>query len=664
MFKKAFFPLLAAISLMVLGCNDEKAPPASPNNNNGPSSTSNSAAPVASDYKLTVYQNTATPIGLQASDADANVLSYRISVAPSHGTLSQDANGGWIFTPEAGYHGSDNFTYIANDGTYDSKEATVTLSIDRQGALAISAASFTNFGFVVKDATSSIDTITILNQGDVPVTGLSASSSDSHFHFVGDVYPGTGGNCADRLDPAATCTVKVVMIPNDAISYATDIKFSFLDGKNPDAQMFKEHLVGAGTIPGLLDATFGYSSGKTVGVRRDVDIYERISIVKVQTDSKIYLAGSVASGLTRLLSNGKLDTGYGSNGIAETPTLVKSGDALSMLVNSDNSVLRMGVYVDSGTDKFYLVKNLANGQLDTAFGIGGKVDLSQVAPSSGSKNSALNMGHRDMWIKDGKISLLLKDSTTSSAVMVRLDAVSGSMDSSFGTAGYKSLSDLGTACKALDSYDQNGKLVVMGRESNADGNDTVIVRYNADMTLDSTFGTAGKTTILKAASGEYPSAIRYRSGRFVVVIPKAIIHLLPNGKLDNDAATGFGDSHSGTKVLAALDPNMTTVEIQSDGKILYGGTKVLASGTSSSGQPITTNSSFSLTRLNADGSRDNAFGTSGFAETRFDNGTSLQLAYVRSLAIQGGKIIAAGMATQMRVGSSNNYQAAIVRYLP
>ena len=63
------------------------------------------------------------------SDPDDDPLSpVRVS-GPSHGTLTLNANGSFIYTPAADYHGTDSFTYRANDGTLDSNEATVMITI-------------------------------------------------------------------------------------------------------------------------------------------------------------------------------------------------------------------------------------------------------------------------------------------------------------------------------------------------------------------------------------------------------------------------------------------------------------------------------------------------------------------------------------------------------
>ena len=87
-------------------------------------STQSNVAPKAIDKTITLNENKNKQILLDARDADGNSLTYKIVKAPSHGTFADG-----VYTPSAGYVGSDSFTYVANDGTVDSKQATVTITI-------------------------------------------------------------------------------------------------------------------------------------------------------------------------------------------------------------------------------------------------------------------------------------------------------------------------------------------------------------------------------------------------------------------------------------------------------------------------------------------------------------------------------------------------------
>jgi VCBS repeat-containing protein len=63
------------------------------------------------------------------NDPDGDSLHAVVGSAPSHGTLTLDADGSFVYAPGADYHGADSFTYVASDGTLESDQATVTITI-------------------------------------------------------------------------------------------------------------------------------------------------------------------------------------------------------------------------------------------------------------------------------------------------------------------------------------------------------------------------------------------------------------------------------------------------------------------------------------------------------------------------------------------------------
>ncbi|MEM9351491.1 MAG: cadherin-like domain-containing protein [Planctomycetota bacterium] len=63
------------------------------------------------------------------SDADADAITAVLDTAPANGTLALRADGGFTYTPDAGFVGSDQFTYRAHDGALSSAPATVTIEV-------------------------------------------------------------------------------------------------------------------------------------------------------------------------------------------------------------------------------------------------------------------------------------------------------------------------------------------------------------------------------------------------------------------------------------------------------------------------------------------------------------------------------------------------------
>lgn len=91
-------------------------------------------APTAHGESYTTSKNVPLAIagaGLLANDLDieGDALAAVLASGPSHGVLTLDANGGFTYTPDAGYVGSDSFTYRAHDGFAESGLATVSLTV-------------------------------------------------------------------------------------------------------------------------------------------------------------------------------------------------------------------------------------------------------------------------------------------------------------------------------------------------------------------------------------------------------------------------------------------------------------------------------------------------------------------------------------------------------
>lgn len=63
-------------------------------------------------------------------DYDEDALSALLVSDVSHGELNLQANGEYTYTPDEDFNGTDSFTYVANDGQYDStRTATVAITV-------------------------------------------------------------------------------------------------------------------------------------------------------------------------------------------------------------------------------------------------------------------------------------------------------------------------------------------------------------------------------------------------------------------------------------------------------------------------------------------------------------------------------------------------------
>ncbi|MGV8049612.1 MAG: Ig-like domain-containing protein [Anaerolineaceae bacterium] len=84
-------------------------------------------APIADDMNVETLAETALPITLTGSDEDGDELIFAIFTQPAHGTLSGTLPD-LIYTPTAGYIGTDSFTFKVSDGILKSNLAIVSIN--------------------------------------------------------------------------------------------------------------------------------------------------------------------------------------------------------------------------------------------------------------------------------------------------------------------------------------------------------------------------------------------------------------------------------------------------------------------------------------------------------------------------------------------------------
>lgn len=162
--------------------------------------------------------------------------------------------------------------------------------------------------------------------------------------------------------------------------------------------------------------------------------------------------------LMRVNTNGSMDTGFGSSG---TATTVFSGttwsNARHVFVLPDGKILAGGDLLISPYSSWVFIRYLSNGQLDTSFGSGGKL----VMPSGGSsrvEGMAIQADGKFVgsgWWRDVNVGGM-------DVMMMRLNP-DGTVDSGFGTGGftftdYNGMDDAGYSM----AVQSDGKFVLAG----------------------------------------------------------------------------------------------------------------------------------------------------------------------------------------------------------
>jgi RNA polymerase sigma factor (sigma-70 family) len=107
-------------------------------------------APVAHDASVATAYETTLPIDLgdHASDPDADPLTFTAGEEPSHGVVLVSPDGHAIYTPDAGFDGTDSFGYTVADGHGETATATVTVTVAQPSSdLAITSSPATVSGY-------------------------------------------------------------------------------------------------------------------------------------------------------------------------------------------------------------------------------------------------------------------------------------------------------------------------------------------------------------------------------------------------------------------------------------------------------------------------------------------------------------------------------------
>ncbi|MCA1245681.1 Ig-like domain-containing protein, partial [Massilia sp. MS-15] len=87
-------------------------------------------APVGAGTSIVTRENSSVAGALPAAtDADGDVITYAKAGEPAHGKLVIQPGGSYLYTPDAGFHGADSFSYTISDGQGGSNTYTVEVTV-------------------------------------------------------------------------------------------------------------------------------------------------------------------------------------------------------------------------------------------------------------------------------------------------------------------------------------------------------------------------------------------------------------------------------------------------------------------------------------------------------------------------------------------------------
>jgi len=384
---------------------------------------------------------------------------------------------------------------------------------------------------------------------------------------------------------------------------------------------------------GVLDTSFNSPNGFIIlPIGSSYDWGRSLAI---QPDGKILLGGYCDNGdyrdfcIARFNSDGTLDTTFGTNGKVIQPIGSRYDEGYSLAIQSEGKILLGGTCYNGRNYDFCIARFNSNGTLDNSFGTSGKV----IQPIGSSSDYGRSLAIQS----DGKILLGGSCYTSNWDFCIARFNSDGTLDNSFGTSG-KVIQPIGSSFDYGQSLaiQPDGK-ILLGGSCNSGGfgsdKDFCIARFNSDGTLDTSFGTSGKVIQPIGSRDDYGSSLAIQpDGKILLsgscyngIEDFCIARFNSDGTLD----TSFGTSGKVIQSIGLGDDYGRSLAIQSDGKILLGGSCHNGSNYYD----------FCIARFNPNGTLDTTFGTGGKVIQPIGSGDD----HGYSLAIQpDGKILLGG----------------------
>jgi uncharacterized delta-60 repeat protein len=363
---------------------------------------------------------------------------------------------------------------------------------------------------------------------------------------------------------------------------------------------------------GDFDTSFG--AGGMVGLQEP----HRFLGVALQPDGKILALGNTATGIPfntrypvsimRFQADGSVDASFAASGKLRPMVGADILENAEFALQPDGKIIVAGVSRPgtTGPYAFVVFRYLANGQIDSSFGNGG---IAGFFPNG-------IQSVRDVLIQpDGKIlvSGYLSTGAAGNSALWRFNS-DGTLDAGFGTGG---LVTPGSRDQTLNHVPNalllqpSGKILIIGLGSNS----FIILRYNADGTLDTTFGNGGKTlTQIQDGSSAMDAAFQ-PDGKIVLAGNSsdnanntsniALARYTANGALDASFGSG-GVVFTGSTGIGFYTSTLGLV-IQPNGKIIICGYRQFPQFQTPA----------MLARFNQSGTLDTSFGVGGYVLQQF-----------------------------------------------
>lgn len=264
---------------------------------------------------------------------------------------------------------------------------------------------------------------------------------------------------------------------------------------------------------------------------------------------------------------GTLDASFDEDGMVTTEFGSYKSAIRAIALQEDGKIIAAGSTYNTGSyHRFALTRYNCDGSIDTSFGTDGKVV---------GTNAEEKMAITSIFVQpDGKIvgsGIIYKNYFNSEFMLVRFNP-DGSPDEDFGNNGLLSMTSTNINCVKMQA---DGKIVAAGfRYFSNNQRDMAVLRFNPDGTFDQTFGQNGMY-VTNVGARDFANALDLLpDGRILVGgaifngshSDFCLMRLMPDGNRDQ----GFG-----LDGIASYDydedDEIISVRVQPDGKILFSG---------------------------------------------------------------------------------------------
>ncbi len=342
---------------------------------------------------------------------------------------------------------------------------------------------------------------------------------------------------------------------------------------------------------------------------------------------------------------GNPDVTFDTDGRTTTDSGVPAGgdNFFDTAQQADGKLVSVGQAGSSGG--FFIVRHNADGSLDTTFGSAGKT-----ITSLGSEYEELALGLRIQ--PDGKLLVIganVADGKREEIVMARYTAA-GALDASFGIVRTEVQNNIAlTFAQGNGDVEvgPDGKFVVSAFSRNGTDIDLGLMRFLPTGKLDQTFGSGGTLTYDLGFSDDYPKGITVQpDGKIIATFANGLYRAV-RFNADGSVDSSFGDDGvvSANPAATLLSPGLVYTDTASIQEVvtLPGGDILLLGQAFGSAKPAGSPLNFTeslrggllMLRYHVDGTPDVSFGTNGVKEI-----TGAFIGEIRDATLdEAGKII-------------------------